>query len=230
MDETLILAQGKSSRWGNYMGIPKHLINIGGETIISRACRLFSNSTHVKLICPNDERYPIGEFDRYTLENPFPYGTEMDKFLATKELWNKNGATTIAWGDCYYTEHAVRTICEYINEGDIRYFRRPYKSSITGHKWDESFAVKFMPEQHAQVEDIALKVVEMVLSKKIKKDHIRTHYALYLGINNFSDRALLNTPHQTIIDDWTDDIDSPKEYVEFTTRYKKNFHNQDKKV
>lgn len=217
--KALVLAQGKSSRWNNYMGIPKHLVEIDNEKLVDRACRLFSKYCDVVLICPNDNRYPL-EYPHVTLEDPYPTGTEMDKFLSNNHLWNSEGETIITWGDCYYTENAVETICNQ-KVDTIHYFRRPYASKITGHKWDESFAVKFSPSDHNKVVSIAWDVVKMVKDKQIKKDHIRTHYAKFLGLEDFSRGAIIDTPHQTIIDDWTDDIDSPKEYHTFISRYKK---------
>ena len=34
------MADGEGKRWGNYLGIPKHLIEIDGEPIIKRTVRL----------------------------------------------------------------------------------------------------------------------------------------------------------------------------------------------
>ena len=37
-----ILANGEGKRWGNYKGVPKHLIEIDGETLIDRTVRLLA--------------------------------------------------------------------------------------------------------------------------------------------------------------------------------------------
>ncbi len=36
----VILCAGTGDRWNNYLGIPKQLIEIGGETLLDRAIRL----------------------------------------------------------------------------------------------------------------------------------------------------------------------------------------------
>ena len=225
--KVLILAQGNARRWktdqsessGLFLGVPKHLITIEGETILQRARRLFTDAgCEVVVIGPQDERY--GE--TVTLDNPFPTETEQDKLIATQPLWSVDNRTIIAWGDCFYTEAAVQTIVNHTSD-DIHYFRRPGASNITGHKWDESFAVSFGPDQHQRVIECADKVVAAIRTKKIRKDHIRTHYAAHLGHANLDDvKALENTPFQTIIDDWTDDFDRPDEWARWIGRFYKS--------
>ena len=218
MHKVLVLAQGNNRRWTNptkrygelFLNTPKHLIKIDGETIVGRSRRLFEEAgCEAVVIGPQDERYG----NTVTLKNPFPTGTEMDKLLATVELWSQDSRTIIAWGDCYYTEEAAKTIVEH-KDDDLHYFRRPGPSSATGHRWDESFAVSFGPQDHQRVIDVAKKVVAAVKTGRISRDHIRTHYACHLGIGNIdSVAALQNTKGQTIIDDWSDDFDKPEEFV-----------------
>ncbi len=217
--KVLILAQGTGKRWedneGNlFLGKPKQLVVIDGETLVHRAKRLFQEAgCDVVVIASHPEIQPD-----VTLDNPFPTGTEMDKFIGTQELWNKQGRTIIAWGDCFYTEEAVNTIVSH-KADDLHYFRRPIASKITGHKWDESFAVSFGADWHDKVLEVANIVVDAVNTGQVKKDHIRTHYAAYLGVPLDNVNVLLDTPHQTIIDDWTDDFDSPEEWTRWVGRY-----------
>jgi hypothetical protein len=219
--KVLILAQGSGSRWefrgSRFLGIPKQLVKIDGETLISRARRLFlAHGCEVVVIAPDDERFGA----RFTLSDPFPTGTEQDKFIGTQHLWNSHGRTVIAWGDCYYTEDAVRTICRHDGD-DLHYFRRPWASKTTGHKWDESFAVSFGTHEHERVLSLADKVVNAVRSGYPKKDHIRTHYAASLGVNLDNASIIQRTPGQTVIDDWTDDFDRPDEWLRWVGRYYK---------
>jgi choline kinase len=51
--------------------------------------------------------------------------------------------------------------------------------------------------------------------------HIRNHYAAALGLKYHAldnPDLLITTPHQTVVDDWTDDFDTPTEYEEWTAR------------
>lgn len=219
-NKVLLLAQGTGDRWTlrgeQFLGIPKHLVQIDGETLLDRARRLFTEAgCFVQVIGPKkDDRYG----KRTTLKNPFPSGTEMDKFLGTKGLWSKRDRTIITWADCYYTEDAVDKICSHEGK-ELHYFRRPGASATTGHKWDESFAVSFGPKEHDRVVELANQVVKAVKSGKVKKDHIRTHYAAMLGVELDNRALLIDTPHQTVIDDWTDDFDRPDEWCRWVGRF-----------
>jgi hypothetical protein len=215
----LLLAQGTGSRWDfrgrPFLDAPKQLVKIDGETLVSRARRLFlSAGCEVIVIGPKDERF--GE--TVTLENPYPSGTEQDKFYATKHLWSETQRTIIAWADCYYTEDAVEAIVTHPSD-DLHYFRRPTASKTTGHKWDESFAVSFGPHEHQRVISLADVVVKAVKSGKVKKDHIRTHYAASLGLPLDAPARIIRSQGQTVIDDWTDDFDRPEEWARWVGRY-----------
>lgn len=221
--KVLILAQGSGSRWElegkQFLGIPKQLAQIDGETLVDRARRLFTEAgCEVVVIAPDDDRFG----DRVTLDDPFPTGTEQDKFLGTRHLWAPRRRTIIAWGDCYYTEDAVNKIVRH-KSNDLHYFRRTGASKTTGHKWDESFAVSFGPSQQRRVIDLAETVVKSMRQNGYpKRDHIRTHYAAMLGLDLDNVRLLVDTPHQTVIDDWTDDFDRPDEWCRWVGRYYKD--------
>ena len=54
----IIMAAGKGTRWNNYLGIPKHLIEINGETLLARTTRLLKeNGIKNYIITSSDERY-----------------------------------------------------------------------------------------------------------------------------------------------------------------------------
>lgn len=223
----IILAQGTGRRWDlpsgkPFLGTPKHLAIIEGETLVGRAHRLFMEAgCEVVVIAPDDDRYPE---PRVTLANPFPTQTEQDKFLGSRTLWAKDARTIIAWGDVFYTDEAVATITRHPGDA-LHYFRRTGPSSITGHQWDESFAVSFGPGDHELVIRLAEKVAADAKAGRIRKtngvvtgDHIRSHYAALLGLPYEPASLLRSTPRQTVIDDWTDDFDSPQEWTRWVGR------------
>lgn len=218
--KVLILGQGTGRRWDRagrpFLGQPKHLLRIDGESLVARAVRLFGEAgCEVVLFAPDDERYPS---PRQQLANPFPTNTEQDKLLGTREHWNTTGRTIIAWGDCYYTEEAVRTITQHPSE-ELHYFRRPAASEITGHPWDESFAISWGPQDAELVERIAREVVADRKSGRLRSDHIRSHLAKLLGRPYEPASHVAETDRQTVIDDWTDDFDRPSEWVNWVGKY-----------
>jgi len=221
--KVIIMAQGSGKRWDikgvPFLGKPKHLTIIDGETLLGRARRLFTEAgCDVVVIGPNAEGYNSD----VTLDTPLLTGYNMDKFYVTRPYWSVTDRTIIVWGDVYYTEDCVRKITTH-QDDSLHYFRRPTSSKVTGHRWDESFAVSFGPKEHDEVIAIADLVLEKLKSRELEKDHIRSHYAAFLGLKNFDTvSGLLKTPHQTIIDDWSDDFDSPDEWTRWVGRYYAN--------
>ena len=53
----IVMADGEGKRWGNYKGVPKHLIEINGETLLGRTTRLLKEHNVDYIITTSDERY-----------------------------------------------------------------------------------------------------------------------------------------------------------------------------
>src|SRR5690606_36263451 len=97
------------------------------------------------------------------------------------------------------------------------WFRRPGASKVTGHRWDESFALTFLPEHHERLLEVAELVNARVPARKI---HMFTLLAAWNGADLPCPVAEVNKqPNQTHIDDWSDDFDSWAEYCQWTGRY-----------
>ncbi len=220
MTRVLILAQGDGRRWvrddGTLpLGVPKHLVTIEGETLLARQVRLLGDKgLDVVVVGPDDDRYRVPGSRLVTLADPHPTGTSMDKLVATRHLWHPEGRTTITWGDCYYTEDAIARITA-ADSPDPHWYRRPGPSAVTGHRWDESFALTFLPEHHDELLALAARLIRELPAPRI---HIWNLYAAYLGRSITNVAEVMNTPHQTHIDDWTDDFDSWREYVGWVGR------------
>jgi hypothetical protein len=71
-----------------------------------------------------------------------------DKFLSSRELWNRNGRTIILYGDVYFTEEAIVAIFEYPH-ADWRLFGRAFESTFTGSDHGECFGISFYHESIA---------------------------------------------------------------------------------
>lgn len=99
------MADGKGTRWGNYQDKPKHLIEIGGETLLGRTVRLLKENDPKSevIITSHDPRY---EFDGAVRYEPQNNHLEIDRF--TQELIADN--VCFLYGDTYYAEEAIETI------------------------------------------------------------------------------------------------------------------------
>ena len=225
MKRVLLLGQGDGRRWndsdGNpHGGQPKHFAQVMGERVAERGVRLFQErGCEVFLVAP--DWYPDMGADRHvTLERSKLFGHSMDKLIAPKAYWSADDVTVVAYADCFYTEEAASLIAEHDTRG-VHYFRRPWASELTGHRWDELFATAFSADAHEVVERCANMVhgwvgLGLVRAQKV---HMYHHYTAYLGRRRpLPPSKLQHTPDQTVIDDWTDDFDHPREYAEWIRR------------
>ena len=73
----VIMCAGEGKRWGNYKNVPKHLIEINGETLIGRTTRLLKKfGVNNYIITTNDVRYK-----EYGMTRPQTYtDCEVDRF------------------------------------------------------------------------------------------------------------------------------------------------------
>ena len=103
----VIMANGKGKRWGNYGGIPKHLIQVGGETLLARTTRLLHacDEDAEVIISSSNPAYETPGARRHAPEHG---ELEIDRFCY--ELIDDN--TCFLYGDAFYTEDAMKVIVE----------------------------------------------------------------------------------------------------------------------
>ena len=101
----IIMADGKGTRWQNYNDIPKHLIEIDGETLLGRTVRLLKEGDPEceVIITSHDSRYEIPGARRY---EPLNNNLEIDRF--TEELIEDD--VCFLYGDTFYSEKAMNAI------------------------------------------------------------------------------------------------------------------------
>ncbi len=112
----IIMADGKGTRWQNYNDIPKHFIEINGETLLARTVRLLRQGDPEcqVIITSHDPRYEVDGAVRYEPRNNH---LEIDRF--TEELIEDN--VCFLYGDTYYSEEAATSIINTVAE-DILFF------------------------------------------------------------------------------------------------------------
>lgn len=97
----IIMADGDGKRWNNYLGIPKHLIEINGETLLGRTTRLLrENGITDYVITGRDERYK--EYGKVIPQSK--RDCEIDRFERV------DSPVCYLYGDVYYTDEAMKTI------------------------------------------------------------------------------------------------------------------------
>ncbi len=191
----VIMADGKGTRWDNYMGIPKHLAEVDGEPILGRTVRLLNEMTGGKaevIVTSHDERY---EFEGCTRHEPLDNKLEIDRF--TRELITDD--TCFLYGDTYYTEEALSAIIN-METDDILFFGNI--KSIVAVKIKDSRIF----EQHVQ------RVKDLYLAGKIEKC---VGWQVYQSITGqeFSNKAVPAEKFILLAKETTD-FNTPEEYRE----------------
>lgn len=206
----LILAAGPGTRWGHFLDMPKHFAPVDGEPILPRAVRLFAEHADVTVVGPDDDRYRIDNSILHVADVDEGNG-DADKFLSSRHLWDRGGRTLLVYGDVFFTEQAVATICA--PQRGLRCYARPGASTITERPYGEIFAFSFMPGQH-KVVDAALRYLVEIrqLGWLERNGGFELHQVLRRGDVG---SETLPTAGLTVIDDWTDDFDYPHYYQRF---------------
>lgn len=128
-----ILANGEGTRWHNYKGVPKQLIEIEGETILHRMIRLLSEEGVKKqniVIC--------GKFKDELAT------TKLTKSKTKREVFEEiatlaKGPFAILYGDCYYTKECIHeVVTRPVKKFDEFFTTHPNPN--TGCPWPEGYA------------------------------------------------------------------------------------------
>lgn len=191
----VIMADGKGTRWDNYMGIPKHLAEVNGEPILGRTVRLLNemtDGTAEVIVTSHDKRY---EFEGSRRHEPLDNKLEIDRF--TRELIADD--TCFLYGDTYYTEEALSAIIDM--EADDLLFFGNVKSIV---------AVKI--KDSAMFENHVDHVKQLFLEGKIKKCVGWQVYQSVTG-QDFADKAVPAEKFVLLAKETTD-FNTPEEYRE----------------
>ena len=211
----IIMADGEGKRWNNYMGVPKHLIELNGERLIDRTVRLLKEVGIEDIwITTHDERLHVSGINIYEPTNNLE---EIDKFLSNEPIWTKN--VLFVYGDVYYTEDAIKAMvsCPMIN--DFKFCGRFGAHKYTKKDFGEIFGLKFLGDSGATKVREGCKAVHRYLESG---GHRGSGWELYKAMHNAEDMVA----HQYFgnfeeINDLTDDFDCPSEYEDFINNYKK---------
>ena len=192
----IIMAAGAGTRWNNYLGVPKHLIEINGETLLGRTTRLLKeNGVEDYIITCADPRYK-----QYGPTSPQSHhDCEIDRF----EESLVDGPVCYLYGDVYYTENAIKTIVE-TQTDDILFF---------GHEY-EIFAIKIVNRE--LFFKCKTTVKHLYLTHQINRC---IGWEVYRCMHHIPYEEHYITDRYVKILDGTDDIDYPYEYEAFKKKW-----------
>ncbi len=193
----IIMADGKGTRWNNYHNIPKHLIEIGGETLLARTVRLLrENDARADIvITSHDPRYEVPGARRYEPQNNH---LEIDRF--TEELIADD--VCFLYGDTFYSESVIQKIADTPAE-KLLFFGN--ERSIVAIKVADGALFR----QHVD------RVRALFLAGKIEKCIGWQVYQSFEGLP-FGEKTI--AADYILIQDGTEDFNSPADYNRRTTK------------
>lgn len=218
----LILAAGEATRWGDHLGLPKHLVPIRGEPILARTVRLIRQlrpEADVRIVVRDagDGRYHE-EGAAIEQAHLHPANGDADKFLSSMHLWHPEERTVLLYGDCYLTTPAMERIVSGRGYPDgWHVIARFGASSWTGTEWGENFAHVIDPPAQPRYRDCLFDLAARWHRDELWRVGGWEQYALMAG-------AALDDPGKhvgwaTRVDDWSDDFDYPIDYDRWCQRY-----------
>ncbi len=205
MAKVVILAAGDGERWGDYLGVPKQLISINGESLLERMVRLVRrNGIHDIDVVAIDERLRIPGCGFY---RPERRRWTVESMLSSRGLWKED--TIVLLGDVYFTDRAIRRVARY--DGPLRVFGRYEGSILTGHPYGEVFALRFRDGQGVRIAQHLQSVVDSGGGGLWRL--YRSMMGFPLDANRIENHVFRS------VDDFTDDFDDPCDYDKAIRRY-----------
>jgi hypothetical protein len=211
----IVMADGSAVRWGQ-QPVPKHLIQFGPETLLQRTVRLLrTNNVPSIAITSHDNRYSLPGTTRLEFDDNL---YEIDKFYANRSAWNRGGETLFLWGDCFFTNHAMKVICRTPIPDDDRgflFFGRHGHSPFTGKPWGELFGAKV--RDHDKFLASCGAVRAGIIDGSIKRGGGWELYDHLIG--KTQDNSIERGPAFVEINDFTDDFDFPEDVLRFRQKW-----------
>ena len=209
----IIGCAGRSERWGNHAGVPKHLVKIDGVPLLHRTVDLLRNlGANDISILAFDARYRI-EGTRFI--TPTETAFKNTALGHSAEYWSSTKDSVVLLGDVYFSQQAMRLITSHQGE-HIHWFGRK-GAGKTGKGWGELFAISIPQHCHQEMRNAFSAVSLAFEEKKIKR---ATGWECYRFLHKLPLTKNVFSTDFTDIDDETEDFDFPSEYEAWIKTYR----------
>ena len=203
----IIAAAGQRPKWGGYLGVPPHLVQVDGWPLLSRTIgQARKLTTDVHVTCPDDDRYRMAAGEGAVCH---VRGDEGNEYTSTRDLWLTSGRTVLLLGDVFFSDEAIATI----GGGSptaYRCFGRAGASKHTGTPYGEIFAASWGPQRHDRMDAYLAEVARLRETGACIRPPGWVLLRLWQGTP--VRRHQVQAPFFTEIDDLTDDLDKPADY------------------
>lgn len=215
----VILCAGEATRWGGHLGVAKHLVPVNGEPILHRTVRL------LRELQPGVEVYIAArpeDLAAYAVPGAVTFEADLDccrfdadKFLSSREYWARECDTVLLYGDCFFSEDALRVILG-TSVDDWSLFARFSGSELTGSQWPEIFAFRIARGFQGAFEQAGEQLIALYRSRQLRRIGGWEFYAQLTG-RDVSCPAVF-AGNAVVINDWTEDFDTPAEFDSWCQR------------
>ena len=197
-----ILAAGDGVRWGEYLGVPKQLLKIRGETLLDRICRILHAHDIADVCVVTTDRRLLNGVRPHV--HPVRRGTICDTILSCERHWG--GRNIFLLGDVFYSPSVIDAMVR--EEAPIRFFGRPWPCRITRCAHGEIFGLTFSHSECNTVID-ALEEVNMCNEHTLPRNLWNVYHTIIEAQRN---SKAFETKLLKVVDDYTNDFDVPADY------------------
>jgi hypothetical protein len=211
-DRTILCCAGEGYRWGDHLGVPKHLAPFDGRPLLERTvAQLRSRGLTDLVVTACDPRYRIEGTRLCAPQTTILPDTGIG---FSSGFWSSRGRTVVLLGDVYFSEAALDAIIA-CPPDETRWLGRKGAGSIA--KNPEMFGVSIPLRRQQQLRQAAAAVVDLYqwgVTNRIMG------WELYAVVNDLDATAIEPGPNWLDVDDETEDFDYPRDYVAWMKRYR----------
>jgi hypothetical protein len=228
MTRLIVLAGGEATRWGNHLGVPKHLAPVpdgaGGTTPLLHRTITQARArgiTDIHLIAdPADDRYDIPGTTRHARVQA---ATGCPGWVRSIPLWHQTGRTIILHGDWWLSTAALDLILR--ADRSWWYACRIGPSAVTGVPYGEGAGTICWPEHHTEYAATIRRVDQLGTSGALARTGSWEIWAAMAGVPDPDLTAVLDDPWHLarridLPDDGSGDFDFPRDHNAWWQAYR----------
>lgn len=201
----IIACAGRAERWGNYTGVPKHLVQIDGKPLLHHTVEtLQARGANDIVIMAKVPGYAVAGAQTV---DPTTSALEETALGHSAAYWTSDSTrTTVLFGDVYFSPAAMDAI--FRERGSLTWFGRRGKGK-SGSPYGELFGLTF--DGPGQL--VLRKAFRTVTAAKMQRRITRAGgWECYRQIHSLPLKIQRITTDFVEINDETEDFDRPEEY------------------
>jgi hypothetical protein len=200
-----LLCAGEGSRWGEHKGCLKQLLRFGGETLLHRAIRLLRTAGAVDLILVYQDHRLAKECVGLKAICISKTSSIADSIHQTQAHWG-SGAVAFVLPDVFFSPSAIRLLVR--PHRSLVFIGRPWPSYVSRCGHGELFGLNVPLNSRRELLE--------VIDENLRKEQERSCVNLWNLLQKMEGLPEGSRVHKSlrlsIVDDYTNDIDTPIDY------------------